>query len=159
MNRLRVVHVLSRESLGNKIQKGRIDKQKCNELYNAFLHDLTPDAAYICGPEDMIMGVKESLLENGMTADQIHFELFTASGSTTKKQVENTGAVKTIAAKMKLIVDGDEMDINLFSGDTVLDAALNGGADLPFACKGGVCCTCKAKVVKGSVEMDVIPTS
>jgi ring-1,2-phenylacetyl-CoA epoxidase subunit PaaE len=157
MDRLRVIHVMSRESLGNPIQKGRIDKQKGLDLFDAFLKGTNPDAVYICGPEEMILGVKDAMLEKGLRDDQVHFELFTTPGGTVKKSeavvVDNSAE---IAAKVTVIIDGDEMEINLSSkGQTILDAAQAAGADLPFACKGGVCCTCKAKVMEGSVKMDV----
>jgi ring-1,2-phenylacetyl-CoA epoxidase subunit PaaE len=157
MDRLRVIHVLSRESLGNAIQKGRIDKAKGRELYKAFLKGTNPDAAYICGPEEMILGVKDALIEEGMKPEQVHFELFTTPGVGTKKETtSSTADEQEIAAKVTIIIDGDEMDINLSSkGQTILDAAQNAGADLPFACKGGVCCTCKAKILEGTVKMDV----
>ncbi len=157
MDRLRVIHVLSRESLGNAIQKGRIDKAKGRELYKAFLKGTNPDAAYICGPEEMILGVKDALIEEGMKPEQVHFELFTTPGGGTKKETtSSTADEQEIAAKVTIIIDGDEMDINLSSkGQTILDAAQNAGADLPFACKGGVCCTCKAKILEGTVKMDV----
>lgn len=157
MDRLRIIHVLSRESLGNAIQKGRIDKAKGTELFKAFLAGTNPDAAYICGPEEMILGVKDALVEEGMAPEQVHFELFTTPGGAAKK-TESTvsNEEQEIAAKVTVIIDGDEMDINLSSkGQTILDAAQNAGADLPFACKGGVCCTCKAKVLEGSVRMNV----
>jgi ring-1,2-phenylacetyl-CoA epoxidase subunit PaaE len=157
MDRLRVIHVFSRESLGNPIQKGRIDKAKGAELYKAFLAGTNPDAAFICGPEEMILGVKDALLEQGMKEEQVHFELFTTPGGNAKK-TETTVTIdeQEIAARVTVIIDGDEIDINLSSrGQTILDAAQNAGADLPFACKGGVCCTCKAKVIEGSVKMDV----
>lgn len=78
MNRLRVVHIFSREGLGNKIQKGRIDKLKADELYAAFLKDINIDNVFICGPEQMILDVTESLKGQGVDASKIHFELFTA---------------------------------------------------------------------------------
>lgn len=155
MDRIRVVHVLSRESLGNAIQKGRINKDKSAELFDAFLKNSTVDAAYICGPEEMILGTQEALIEKGLSKEKIHFELFTTPGikKTDEKVVSNE---PTIASNVLIILDGDHIDIALSSdGETILDAAQKAGADLPFACKGGVCCTCKAKVLEGSVRMDV----
>jgi len=155
MDRLRVIHVLSRESLGNQIQKGRIDKAKCNELYNAFLKNEEIDAVFVCGPEDMILGVKESMSENGVNEKNIHFELFTAPGQKkTTAKLEPSGP--TISSNVSIILDGDQLDIALESdGENLLDAAQRAGADLPFACKGGVCCTCKARILEGSARMDV----
>lgn len=154
MSRLRVIHVLSRESLGNKIQKGRIDGQKCADLHQAFLTNWNISEVFICGPEEMILEVKESLDNLGVAKEKVHFELFTTAGSTAKKKVEYTGPV--INANVQVILDGDTYDLALESdGETILDAAYKAGADLPFACKGGVCCTCKAKVIEGEARMDV----
>jgi ring-1,2-phenylacetyl-CoA epoxidase subunit PaaE len=155
MDRIRVIHVLSRESLGNDIQKGRINKEKANALYKAFLKGLTIDAVYICGPEEMILGVKDSMIENGVNEKNVHFELFTTPGvkKTEEKVVSNEAE---IASNVSIILDGDRLDISLGSnGENILDAAQKAGADLPFACKGGVCCTCKAKILEGSARMDV----
>ncbi len=155
MDRLRIVHVLSRESLGNKIQKGRIDKEKCTELYNAFLANNTIDGVYICGPEEMILGVKDSLVENGVDGKSIHFELFTTPGvKKTEEKISTNDA--DIASNVTIILDGDVIDLSMTSsGESILDVAQKAGADLPFACKGGVCCTCKAKIIEGSARMDV----
>ena len=155
MDRIRVVHILSRESLGNAIQKGRVNKDKALELYDVFLKDASPDAVYVCGPEEMILGVKEAMIERGLEENKVHFELFTTPGAG-KKVEQTTNNETTIAANVTVILDGDSLDISLNSdGETILDAAQRAGADLPYACKGGVCCTCKAKVLEGSVRMDV----
>jgi ring-1,2-phenylacetyl-CoA epoxidase subunit PaaE len=155
MDRLRVIHVLSRESLGNQIQKGRIDKAKCDDLYGAFLKNEEIDAVFVCGPEDMILGVKESMTQNGVDEKNVHFELFTAPGQKkTTEKVEPSGP--SISSNVSIILDGDQLDIALESdGENLLDAAQRAGADLPFACKGGVCCTCKARILEGSARMDV----
>lgn len=155
MSRLRVIHVLSRESLGNTIQKGRIDGQKCEDLYNSFLKEWDISEIFICGPEEMILSVKDSLDKLGVAKEKVHFELFTTAGSTVKKKKEvYTGP--EINANVTVILDGDAYNIALDStGDSVLDAAHKAGADLPYACKGGVCCTCKAKILEGAARMDV----
>jgi len=154
MGRLKVVHIFSREGLGNAIQKGRIDAAKTNELFNAFLKHTEIDNVYICGPEQMILGVKEGLLANNVDEKKIHFELFTTP--TGNKVVEPSANTVQIDSNIKIILDGDEIDLNLDStGINILDAAQEAGADLPYACKGGVCCTCKAKIIEGSVRMDV----
>jgi ring-1,2-phenylacetyl-CoA epoxidase subunit PaaE len=155
IDRLRIIHILSRESLGNNIQKGRIDKQKTFDLHSAFLKGLAIDSVYICGPEEMIIGVKEGLLEKGIDASKIHFELFT-SGSANKPKPAIDISKPAIASKVSIVLDGDKIDLALSShGETILDAAQKAGADLPFACKGGVCCTCKAKIITGTARMDV----
>ncbi|MEJ6617519.1 MAG: phenylacetate-CoA oxygenase/reductase subunit PaaK [Crocinitomicaceae bacterium] len=154
MGRLRVVHIFSREGLGNAIQKGRIDEKKTNELFKAFLAHTEIDNVYICGPEQMILGVKDGLIANNVDEHKIHFELFTTP--TGNKVVEAPKDEPKIDSNIKIILDGDEIDLHLLStGINILDAAQEAGADLPYACKGGVCCTCKAKIIEGSVRMDV----
>ena len=155
MGRLRIIHVLSRESLGNPIQKGRIDKEKTNQLFDAFLKDIEISGVYICGPESMIIGVKESLIEKGTDSSKVHFELFTAP-SIENQKIELALDSRKIESNVAVIIDGEQIDLNLDStGENVLDAAQKAGGDLPFACKGGVCCTCKAKILEGSAIMDV----
>jgi len=156
MGRLRIIHVLSRESLGNAIQKGRIDKEKTIQLFDAFLKDIEISGAYICGPESMIMGVKEALIEKGTAPSNIHFELFTAPSTENEKTDLTTVSLDQVESNVSVIIDGEQIDINLDSnGENILDAAQKAGGDLPFACKGGVCCTCKAKILEGSARMDV----
>ena len=110
----------------------------------------------------MIFSVKEFLEQKGIDKKKIHFELFTTPG--VKKSPigpVQAGAQKPIAterAKSKITIklDGRRFDFDLgFDDDAILDAALKQGADLPYACKGGVCCTCKAKLLEGQVAMDV----
>ncbi|MFN5416213.1 MAG: 1,2-phenylacetyl-CoA epoxidase subunit PaaE [Flavobacteriia bacterium] len=153
MDRLSVIHVLSRESLGNPIQKGRIDADKCPKLVDTFLKNENADEVYVCGPEEMIHAVKDTFSAKGVDPKHIHFELF----GTTAKKVEKTAETEeNIVSNVTVIIDGDSIDIALNSNDeNVLDAAQKAGADLPFACKGGVCCTCKAKILEGTARMDV----
>jgi ring-1,2-phenylacetyl-CoA epoxidase subunit PaaE len=155
LSKFRIIHVLSRESLGNKIQKGRIDAEKCIQLYDAFLKNQSIDAVYLCGPESMILDVKKTLESKGVLAENIHFELFTSEGGVNRtKKAENNEP--SFDSRVSIILDGDVYDFNMSSqGKSVLDAGYEAGADLPFACKGGVCCTCKAKIIEGSVKMDV----
>lgn len=155
MNRLRVIHVFSRESMGIPLQKGRIDKEKTKALHQAFLKNDSIDAVYICGPESMISGAKEALMDEGVDASRIHFELFTSPVQSKEKIALPTNSPK-IESNVKIIIDGDVTELHLAStGQHILDAAQAAGADLPFACKGGVCCTCKAKIMEGSASMDV----
>jgi ring-1,2-phenylacetyl-CoA epoxidase subunit PaaE len=155
LERFRVVHVLSRESLGNVIQKGRIDLPKCEALNSAFLNGVTIDEVFVCGPEEMIHAVKDTFAATGLEASQIHFELF--GTQVPKKEVDlSLPKEQTIDSNVTVILDGDVYELSLVSdGENILDAATKAGADLPYACKGGVCCTCKAKILEGSARMDV----
>jgi len=156
LDRLRIVHVFSRESLGNDIQKGRIDKKKAENLYNSFIVNDSVDAVYSCGPESMIHDIREVFEEKGLDGSKIHFELFTAPTENKNAPTKNEENKVDVSSNVTIILDGDQIDLNLeSSGMNILDAAQEAGADLPFACKGGVCCTCKAKIMEGSASMDV----
>lgn len=154
MDRLRVVHVLSRESLGNPLQKGRIDKEKVDELFDGLLKGVDIEGVYVCGPEQMIHAVKNSMTEKGVDASKIHFELFTTPSS--EKKIELPTNAPKIDANVIVVIDDEEIELNLSSGGmNILDAAQAAGGDVPYACKGGVCCTCKAKIIEGTAIMDV----
>ena len=106
----------------------------------------------------MIFCVKDFLEEKGIDKKKIHFELFTTPGQKQLAIGSRQLAVSSDAPKSSITVklDGRSFDFDLgFDNDSILDAALKQGADLPFACKGGVCCTCKARLLDGQVEMDV----
>ena len=158
MNTFRVIHVFSRESIGNKLQKGRIDKEKVLSLNKAFLSGQDVDEVFVCGPEPMIHAVSDAFQEEGVPKDKINFELFTTPGGKedTKNIEKPVQPEKHVNANVIIIIDGEETLLALDSdGDSILDAGQKAGADLPFACKGGVCCTCKAKVLSGEAKMDV----
>ena len=158
IDRFSFINILSRERTETPINFGRIDIGKLTEL--AKLIDYKKmDEIFICGPEEMIFCVKNFLEQKEITEKKIHFELFTTSGQKKqgtryKEQESSTGGPQS---KITVKVDGRsfDFDLSLNSDTTILDAALKQGADLPFACKGGMCCTCKAKLVEGEVEMDV----
>lgn len=158
MERFNLVHVLSRERTDTDINFGRINNDKLIEL-NKLVDYSCIDEFFICGPEEMIFCVKDFLETKGIDKKKIHFELFTSAGAkaqSTRHKVQGTdtqGPQSNITVK----VDGRSFAFNLSlnSETTILDAALKQAADLPFACKGGMCCTCKAKLLEGEVIMDV----
>jgi ring-1,2-phenylacetyl-CoA epoxidase subunit PaaE len=156
MNRLSVYYLLSREKLEETIFNGRITTEKCSDLFNGLIDVKTGDEFFICGPESMIHAVNDSLKDAGVTEEKIHFELFSSPGS-------EHGAAKMVISKedegkvsqVTVTSDGKTFTFDLPYGQSnLLDAAMREGADLPFACKGGVCCTCKARVLEGEVEME-----
>ena len=158
IDRFRIYHVLSREKTEAIINNGRIDVEKLDLLFDKVIDITKCDEFFLCGPEEMIFCIKGYLAGKGVPAEKVHFELFTVPGqkkSTTEDRqssIENAGPVSKISVKL----DGIMFDFDLaHESESILDAALKQGADLPYACKGGVCTTCKAKVLQGEVEMDV----
>lgn len=157
-DRLAVHHVLSRESLGSDLFNGHIDAEKCRSYARLLFRAEDVDAYFLCGPEEMIFSVKETLEELGVESKKIHFELFTTSGTRQKAAAARvrTAMKDAFDASVTVIQDGMQFDFQLTSdGSTLLDAAMRAGADLPFSCKGGVCSTCKAKILEGEVEMEI----
>ena len=143
----------TQEDSGKAITNGRIDAAKCGDIHNEFLNGVTIDAIYSCGPQDMIMAVKDYFTGKGVDAKKIHFELFTVTAAPVK---EASTSDANVTAKMVVIMDDEEFEFTLATaGKSILQAAQDAGADVPFSCKGGVCCTCKAKVLEGSVKMDL----
>lgn len=158
IDRFRVYHILSRERTDAELNYGRIDVPKLELFFNKLIDAEACDEYFICGPEEMIFCIKGYLEGRGIQNEKIHFELFTVPGqqqSTVKKQEQQTEDSGS-KAKVTVKLDGIMFDFDLgYDSKSILDAALQEGADLPYACKGGVCTTCKAKLTEGKVRMDV----
>ncbi len=155
LDRLNLIHLLSRETTDSELNNGKITAEKLHEL-NHLMDFAQFDAVFLCGPEQMIFCVKDFLESRHVDSKKIHFELFNspvaATPATANSNHEDTGR----SSKITVHVDGRQTEFDLgFNSQNILDAALAHGADLPFACKGGVCCTCKAKLMEGKVEMKV----
>ena len=158
LERFRIYHILSREITDIDLTSGRIDAEKLELLFAKLIDVKNCDEFFICGPEEMIFCIKDYLGGRGVSSDRIHFELFTVPGQQTANnkrqpvQVVDEGP----RAKVSVRLDGIMFDFELaYESESILDAALKRGADLPYACKGGVCTTCKAKLIEGRVSMDV----
>lgn len=154
MDRFSLIHILSREETEIPILSGRIDAAKCQELNRKLVDFSTMDDIFLCGPLPLIESVRDWLTAQGISSKHIHFELFNTpvrSRVLPERKAETQANNSTVT----VIVDGIHHQFSLnYDGDSVLDAAVAAGADLPYACKGGVCATCKARLIKGSVEMD-----
>ncbi|MED6303029.1 MAG: 2Fe-2S iron-sulfur cluster-binding protein [Bacteroidota bacterium] len=153
---LKINYIYTRQKLNNPLLEGRIDKSKAAELIKADLSCLNADAFYLCGPEEMIFNVKSALEEFGVLKTKIKFELFTTPVLMAEKPKQQEADENFDGeALVTVIYDDEEIDFNLNKdGDTILDAAMDNDVDVPFSCKGAVCCTCKAKVTEGKVTMD-----
>ena len=158
LERFNLIHILSRERTETPVNFGRINKEKLNELQKLIDYPSVDDF-FICGPEEMIFTVKDFLEQKGVSTKKIHFELFSTTGEKRKSIARSRESGASAGSKSNITVklDGRSFDFELpLNSETViLDAALQQGADLPYACKGGMCCTCKAKLEEGEVEMDV----
>lgn len=157
MERFNLMQVLSREKTDIPLHFGRIDQQKLDDISH-IVDYAKVDEFFLCGPEEMIFCIKDYLTVRGTDAKQIHFELFSSSASR-QKQIAQTAGEKESGPQSHITIrlDGREFSFQLPMNSelSVLEAALQQGSDLPYACKGGMCCTCKARLLEGEVMMDV----
>ncbi|PYY78509.1 phenylacetate-CoA oxygenase/reductase subunit PaaK [Pseudomonas sp. TKO26] len=156
LQRLNLVFVFSREQQDIDLYNGRINQDKCRQLFSRWVDVGQLDAAFICGPQAMTETVRDSLKAAGMNAERIHFELFHAAGDQHKRQArEAARAQDPQVSRVTVISDGRALAFDLpRNSQSLLDAGNAQGAELPYSCKAGVCSTCKCKVIKGEVEMD-----
>lgn len=157
MGRLNIVHILESEAADVELFSGRLDREKCDELFSRWIDVKGVDLAFICGPEPMMLAVSQSLKAHGMDESAIKFELFASAQSARAKRKPRDGGVATRGATCSatIILDGATRVVELAKGDqSVLEAALAASIDAPYACKAGVCSTCRAKLIEGEVDMD-----
>lgn len=161
LNRLNWVNVLSREEQDAEVLHGRLDNRKGGELQNKGLIDIAAtDEFFLCGPQSMISEVSRGLRAFGVDESKIHYELFSSSAEDALSAVEKHRArARQYAGRtsdVTVTVAGRSSRFELSTdGESILDGALRNGADLPFSCKGGVCATCRARVLEGDVELDI----
>ncbi len=154
-NRFEIFHFLTKEHRVSELFNGRFTKEKLQVLTEKIINIPAINECFICGPEDMIFLVRDELIAAGLPKDKIHYELFTTGLTEADKQRINKIVEKKVEGTEVTIVDGGK-EFHFVMGedfDNILDGALAAGADLPFACKGGVCSTCRCKVLEGTVEM------
>jgi len=154
-NRFEIFHFLTKEHRPSELFNGRFTKEKIQTLTDKIIDVPQVDACFICGPEEMIYLLRDELINAGLEKDKIHFELFTSGISEEDKKRISKIIEKKVEGTEVTIIDGGK-EFHFVMGDdfdNILDGALAAGADLPFACKGGVCSTCRCKVVEGTTEM------
>jgi len=160
MGRLTLLHVFSKEQLDTPLLNGRIDGEKVANLCKVLVDLDGTDEVYICGPNDMTESVKERLIKENFNSGKIYFELFgTPTPTSGSKEIKKAEIVKKFDgdfSEITVILDGKETHFELATnGESILDAATHHGADAPYACKGAVCCTCRAQVMEGEVQMEL----
>ncbi len=155
MNRLSVIHVLESEAQDIDLFTGRVDEEKCAQLFSRWIEIGSVDTAFICGPEPMMLGIAASLRAHGLSDEQIKFELFGAGqqGRAKQRAIAADEARSGASTQATVTLDGATRSFTMPRGMSLLEAALENSIDAPFACKAGVCSTCRARVTEGEVEM------
>lgn len=153
MGRLTIIHILE-SGQDMELFEGRIDQAKCDALFKHWIQINNIDTAFICGPEPMMLAIAEALKTNGLTDEQIKFELFSESqqGRLAKQEMAKRSEGQK-GTEITVIIDGARRSFTMQKGQSVLEAALENGQEAPFSCKAGVCSTCMGKVLEGEVEM------
>jgi ring-1,2-phenylacetyl-CoA epoxidase subunit PaaE len=155
MQRLSVFHVISGEEQDIPILHGRLDGDKVRVLLRSLVPASSVDHVFICGPAGMSEDVEATCRDIGIAQDRIHVERFVSEfgGKPRPKAVVRVTSLPKAMAS--LIIDGERREVPVAEEESILDAALRAGMDLPFACKGGMCSTCRAKLVEGDARMEV----
>jgi ring-1,2-phenylacetyl-CoA epoxidase subunit PaaE len=159
-DRLTLIHILSRQAQESDLLQGRIDGDKVRALIDALLPVGSMDEVFVCGPEAMIEATEAALLAAGVPTERVHSERFTSPSlealTPAARQAAVAGHKPGASGQVALTVllDGKSHELRMQPDQHVLDVALAAGLDLPWSCRGGVCCTCRAKVMEGSVQMD-----
>ncbi len=158
LGRLSVIHVLESEAQDIDLFTGRVDGEKCAALFKGWIDVTSVATAFICGPEPMMLAIAAALREHGLRDEQIKFELFASSqpGRARRKVETTANADHGATCEATVTLDGATRTFKFPKhGQCLLDAALQNAMDVPYACKAGVCSTCRAKVLEGEVEMEV----
>jgi ring-1,2-phenylacetyl-CoA epoxidase subunit PaaE len=151
-DRLQLIHVLSREPSDSELLSGRIDRERFRRITDALIPIEDVDEWFLCGPYEMVFGLRDVLTDQGVDRAHVHSELFHVE---TTKPVAVDTAEAGIGSDVTVILDGRRSTFKLGPNDVpVLEAALRVRNDAPFACRGGVCGTCRARLVSGTVTMD-----
>ncbi len=156
LDRFALLFVMSREQQDVAAFHGRIDETKCDALFETWVDVGSLDVAFICGPQEMTRAASASLLAHGLPAEQIKTELFAAGPRGARRIRPQSDDASASTCTAYALLDGRRRTFTIERGkETVLDAGLRQGLDLPYSCKGGVCSTCRVVLVEGEVEMDV----
>jgi ring-1,2-phenylacetyl-CoA epoxidase subunit PaaE len=155
MQRLSLFHVISGEEQDIPILHGRLDGEKVRVLLRSQVTASHVDHVFICGPTGMSEDIEATCRDIGIAKDCIHVERFVSGLGGKPRPKANIPASAPPKAFAALIIDGKRREVPVAEGEAILDAALRAGVDLPFACKGGMCSTCRAKLVEGEAAMDV----
>lgn len=158
LGRFSVIHVLEQEGQEIDLFTGRVDAEKMKALFQRWIDPTSVDTAFICGPEPMMLAIAASLRDHGLTDAQIKFELFASGqpGRAKAKAVSTQAVTPGSGTAATVTLDGATRSFEMpREGQSLLDAALSANLDAPYACKAGVCSTCRCKVIEGAAEMAI----
>lgn len=156
LERFNIVYVMSREQQDIELFNGRITREKCAQLFQHWIDLKDVDQAFVCGPEEMMHQVSEALQEHGLSKDRIKVELFAASIPKHRHVARHDLSPEAKECEVTVIIDGNHASFTMEKDkESLLDAGLRHGIDMRYSCKGGVCSTCRCKVLDGKVDMDV----
>ena len=153
MGKLTILHILETEAQDIELFQGRVDGEKCGLLFKHWIDITAMNTAFICGPEPMMLAIADALRAHGLRDEQIKFELFAASqhGRLEQRKKAVTSADKI--TELGVTIEGTQRRITINADQSILDASLDHALDAPYACKAGVCSTCRCKVTRGHVDM------
>ena len=156
LGRFNLVHVLSREPQDIELLHGRIDRTKADALFTQWVPVDDVDYAFVCGPEGMMDAVRASLIAHGLPPERVRIERFAASIPKHTHVPRPLPQAAQTECEVTVVIDGSQRTFLLEKGnENIIDAGLRNGIELPFSCKGGVCSTCRCKLISGEVDMDV----
>ncbi len=164
--RFSLLHVFSREPQEIELQNGRIDTEKCKRIFSALINVESIDRVFLCGPVEMSASIRAYLIERGVPEQRIATELFTPASDPSARRSARRRPTPVSSgtalpdpdhvSDVTVILDGVSSKLSVpRDGETILEAGLKLRPDLPYACKGGMCCTCRARLISGDVVMDV----
>ena len=151
IERFAIIYVFSAASQDIELFSGRIDGNKCIDILKKWIGQTIFDHVFICGPEQMIQNVQAGIQTLGIEKSKIKYELFATVPHKSKNKVTTKKSQQ--GTEISVVLDGTEYEINIRDGESVLDAARRQNLDAPFSCKGGICSTCRCKILEGSGEM------
>jgi ring-1,2-phenylacetyl-CoA epoxidase subunit PaaE len=157
MGRLEIFHFLSMEEDDIALFNGRLDEEKCAEILRTLVDPLSVEKFFICGPEGMMLAAESALLQAGVAAENILLERFLgAAPSAAQSETAQAAARAAAGRRMSVVLDGRKSTVVFDAAlGNILDSVRAAGMTAPFACKGGVCATCRAKLLSGAVDMKV----
>lgn len=156
--RLKVYHILEETGSNDELFKGIMTPEKVKSLIQVYVNKSGKNEFFICGPTGMMMNVEQTLNDLQFPKSSVHLEYFSAPADTSEVVEKQSGAISSNEAfksTVTIICDGDEKVVEMGADDVILDKALEANLDAPYACRGGSCCTCRAKVIEGKVEMKI----